>query len=145
MLASAIIFASGLFAWTLLEYVIHGVLAHRLHTFAAPLHAVHHRDPHAVFAIRSWIPAGVVWLAALAICGLTAGTLFLSGLLAGFAAYETIHYRLHFCRPSCAVEARLRARHLAHHLHEPGRIFGVTNSLWDRVFGTEPEAARLAD
>jgi len=50
MLADTFIFAAGVFTWTLLEYVIHGVLGHAHRTFVTRLHEVHHRDPRAVFA-----------------------------------------------------------------------------------------------
>ena len=39
----------------------------------------------------------------------------------------------------------MRTRHLAHHLRSPNQIFGVTNRIWDRVFGSEPDDARLAE
>ncbi len=66
------------------------------------------------------------------------------GIVAGFLCYEFFHYRIHFSQPRCAMETRLRRRHLAHHSQAPGEIFGVTNRIWDRVFGSEPDPARLA-
>src|ERR1700719_2468628 len=51
MLTDALVFIAGLFAWTLLEYVIHGVLGHAHRTFVSGLHEVHHRDPRAGFAL----------------------------------------------------------------------------------------------
>jgi 4-hydroxysphinganine ceramide fatty acyl 2-hydroxylase len=143
MLAYALTFGVGMFAWTLLEYVIHGVLGHTHRTLVGRLHEVHHRDPHAVFALKSWIPVVIVLVATGAIFGLAPAMIFLYGVAAGFVGYELIHYRIHFSRPSCAIEARLRARHLAHHFREPRAIFGVTTPLWDVVFGSEPEAARM--
>jgi dihydroceramide fatty acyl 2-hydroxylase len=145
MLADALIFASGLFAWTLLEYVIHGVLGHAHRTFVKPLHDVHHRDPHAVFAMGAWIPAAGVLAGAWAVFGLAPGVIFYGGILSGFAVYEFVHYRIHFAGPSCALEARLRARHLAHHMAEPDAIFGVTSRIWDVVFGTEPNPERMRE
>ena len=145
MFADTIIFAAGVFAWTLLEYVIHGVLGHAHRTFVSGLHEVHHRDPRAVFALGSWVPVIVVMLGALVFFGAAPGVVFLGGVAAGFAGYELIHYRIHFSRPSCALEERLRGRHLAHHFKEPDAIFGVTTRLWDVVFGTEPEAARMRE
>ncbi|HZC47378.1 MAG TPA: hypothetical protein VE243_12935, partial [Candidatus Acidoferrum sp.] len=59
MLADVLIFAAGLFAWTLVEYVIHGVLGHAHRTFVTGLHNVHHRDPRAVFALGAWMPTAV--------------------------------------------------------------------------------------
>lgn len=143
MLVIALIFASGVFAWTLIEYLIHGVLGHAHRTFVSGLHDVHHRDPRAVFALGAWVPVAVVIVAAWWIFGVAAGVIFLGGVAAGFGGYEFVHYRIHFSRPVCALEGRLRARHLAHHFREPGAIFGVTTRLWDVVFGTEPEADRM--
>ena len=145
MFADVLIFIFGIFAWTLVEYVIHGVLAHEHRTFVTPLHDGHHRDPRAVFAMHSYIPTAIVFAIALAIFGFAPGVIFLCGILAGFAAYELIHYRIHFAEPSCALEARLRARHLAHHMAARDAIFGVTTRLWDVVFDTEPEPGRMRE
>ena len=145
MLADALIFAAGVFVWTLLEYVIHGVLGHARRTFVSGLHEVHHRDPRAVFALGSWIPVAMVIVGGWVLFGAAAGVIFLGGVAAGFAGYELVHYRIHFSKPACALEARMRARHLAHHFKEPDAIFGVTTRLWDVVFGTEPEAGRMRE
>jgi len=145
VVASVLIFVGGLFAWTLLEYVIHGVLGHAHRTFVTPLHNEHHVDPRAVFAMRSWIPIAVVLIVLAAIFGMAPGMIFLFGIVAGFGVYEYVHYRIHFATPSCAVEERLRARHLAHHLREPDAIFGVTTPIWDIVFGTQPEPGRMRE
>jgi sterol desaturase/sphingolipid hydroxylase (fatty acid hydroxylase superfamily) len=143
MFIDAIIFAAGLFAWTLVEYVIHGVLGHAHRTFVTPLHDVHHRDPRAVFALGAWIPTTLVLVGMIAWFGLDAGVIFYGGIVCGFAIYEWVHYRIHFVKPTLGVEERLRARHLAHHAGEPDAIFGVTSRIWDVVFGTEPSAERM--
>ncbi|MGH7864123.1 MAG: sterol desaturase family protein [Candidatus Binataceae bacterium] len=138
MAANALIFTAGLFAWTLLEYVIHGWLSHRWQTFAAPLHQVHHRDPRAVFTVGAWLPTAAVMLILAVWFGAAAGVVFSGGIVAGFAAYEALHYRFHFVRPATRWEARMRARHLAHHHYAPDAIFGVTTNWWDLAFGSEP-------
>jgi sterol desaturase/sphingolipid hydroxylase (fatty acid hydroxylase superfamily) len=143
MLIDALIFVAGLFAWTLVEYVIHGVLGHAHRTFVTKLHDVHHRDPRAVFALGAWIPTAVVMAGAIAWVGLAPGVVFYVGIVCGFAVYEYVHYRMHFVEPASAVEGRMRARHLAHHAGEPDAIFGVTTPIWDVVFGTEPTAERM--
>jgi dihydroceramide fatty acyl 2-hydroxylase len=139
------VFVAGLFAWTLLEYVIHGVLGHAHRTFVTGLHQVHHRDPRAVFALGAWIPTAIVLAGLLAWFGLAPGVIFYGGIVCGFGVYEFVHYRIHFASPASAVEARLRARHLAHHLREPDAIFGVTTRIWDVVFGTEPTPERMRE
>lgn len=145
MLFDAIVFAAGLLAWTMVEYVIHGVLGHQHRTFVTALHDVHHRDPRAVFALGAWIPTAVVLIGGWAMFGWAPGVIFYGGIVCGFVAYEYVHYRIHFARASCAVEARLRARHLAHHMSEPDAIFGVTSRIWDVVFGTEPAPERMRE
>jgi dihydroceramide fatty acyl 2-hydroxylase len=138
----AFLFA-GVFVWTILEYLIHGWLSHTFHTFATPLHAVHHGDAHAVFTIRAWIPIALVWTILVLLLGWTPWVILFNGAMAGFAGYETIHYRIHFRQPRGAVEQYLRARHLVHHNYYPNRCFGVTSALWDLVFGTEPMGAAM--
>ena len=129
--------AAGVLAWTFVEYVIHAWLSHTFKTFATPLHDAHHRDPHAVFTIGAWIPIALTWIGGLAILSWAPGMIFYTGMVAGFVAYELVHYRIHFSRPRTAFEEHLRSRHLVHHYREPNACFGVTTELWDLIFGSE--------
>ena len=133
-------FALGLLAWTFIEYLIHGWLSHTFSTFVSAIHDVHHRDPHAIFTIGAWLPIMILWTAGIALFRFDSAMVFFTGAIAGFIAYETIHYRIHFSRPSCAIEERLRERHLMHHHGAPQRYFGVTSPLWDLIFATEPQS-----
>lgn len=137
MILDVAIFAAGLAAWTLLEYAIHGGMAHLHKTFVTPIHAMHHRDPHAVFAIGTWIPSAAVLILLLVVFGWAPGTIFYLGVFCGFAAYEVTHYRIHFASRLTPIEQRLRAHHLVHHLRRPKHCLGVTTGFWDRFFGTE--------
>src|SRR5205823_11253884 len=119
-------------------------MSHRFRTFASPLHWAHHRNPNAVFTVGAWIPSIAAWLLLIASFGLAPAVLFYSGLLAGFIGYELLHYRIHFAQPSCALEERLRAHHLVHHLREPERCFGVSTTMWDRFLGSDPPLAEMA-
>jgi hypothetical protein len=130
-------FVTGLFAWTFVEYVIHGWLGHTFRTFVTRFHAGHHRDPSRVFAARVWLLLALDWIAAIALWGCSIGVIFYTGLLTGFVLYEWLHYRIHFAWPRSKWEAWLRTRHLIHHNHAPLRGFGVTSSLWDLVFGSD--------
>lgn len=143
MLLGIAMFVLGLFAWTLIEYVIHGFMSHIFETFATPLHAAHHRDPRAVFTVGAWLPVAIVTAIVLPVFGITPGVIVWLGIVAGFLCYELFHYRIHFAEPVCKLEQRLRLRHLAHHFEAPGQIFGVTNRWWDRLFGSEPDPARM--
>lgn len=135
-------FISGLLAWTFVEYVIHAWLSHTFKTFATAFHNGHHRDPRCVFATRTWIPLAVIWTTVWAIWGFAPGVVFFSGILAGFAAYECVHYRIHFVTPSNPLESWLRTRHLIHHRHAAMRGFGVTTSMWDLIFGSDLSLAK---
>jgi sterol desaturase/sphingolipid hydroxylase (fatty acid hydroxylase superfamily) len=138
--ANALFFVGGLIAWTLLEYAIHGWMSHRFRTFASALHQVHHRDPRRVFTIHAWMPIAAAWLGGLALWGLAPGMVLYTGMVAGFAIYEFVHYRIHFARPHNRLDAYLREHHLVHHYRAPDRCFGVTSPLWDSVF-----RSRIAD
>jgi sterol desaturase/sphingolipid hydroxylase (fatty acid hydroxylase superfamily) len=137
------LFGAGLLTWTFLEYAVHGWMSHRFATFVVPFHQVHHRDPRAVFALGAWLPALLPLLIGAA-RGARGWTIFYGGILAGFAAYEVLHYRMHFCAPSCRAEARMRTRHLIHHYSAPTLCLGITTELWDRVFRTTAGGANGA-
>ena len=109
------------------------------------MHIGHHRDPHAVFTAGAWAPVALVSALIFGIFGLTPASAMWLGMVAGFLCYELFHYRIHFARPLCAFEEKMRTRHLAHHMRAPGQIFGVTNRIWDRVFGSEPDDAHLEE
>ncbi len=140
---SAALFAAGLIVWSLIEYAIHGWMGHRFRTFVTPMHQGHHRDPRRVFAIGAWLPvAGLIGFG-LARWGLAPSMIVLSGVAAGFAGYESLHYRIHFRRPRGRLETYLRTRHLIHHYGAPDRCFGVTSALWDRALGTNLAASEM--
>lgn len=141
---SVVMFGAGLLSWTLLEYIIHGWMGHLHDTFVTPIHAVHHRDPHAVFAIKAWLPSLAVMALLPGLFGAAPGVIFYFGLLCGFVAYEVVHYRIHFASNLTPMERRLRDHHLVHHLRRPRMCLGVVTSFWDKVFGTEPARDELA-
>ena len=144
MATCAFMFALGLFAWTFLEYAIHGFLSHIYAVgFVARQHAGHHRNARAVFTAGAWMPTLIVSALIFGLCGLTPMTSAWLGIVVGFFSYEIVHYRFHFARPWCALEERMRTRHLAHHSRASGQIFGVTNRIWDWMLGSEPSEAEL--
>jgi hypothetical protein len=143
---------AGLLAWPLVEYGVHGLLAHRWRTFVTPLHWGHHRQPRAVFTSPlAWVPAALLLFAAGALgVGWPLSGAFMLGLLAGFLRYERVHWRIHFRAPRSRRERLRRAHHLAHHFVNPRAYHGVTTPLFDRLLGTLPgswrdDYARVAD
>lgn len=146
LLPSIGLFLGGLFVWSLTEYWLHRTLFHwvpkaswgpRFHFL---LHGVHHdyvndrlrlvMPPAASLALAAvFLPAYWAILGSLAMP-------FFSGKMAGYLAYDMIHYYTHHGRPSSTWMKRLRAHHMNHHHNKEGRKYGVSSTLWDHVFGT---------
>ncbi|KAH8434226.1 fatty acid alpha-hydroxylase [Aspergillus melleus] len=145
---------TGLFLWTLIEYIMHRFLFHvdkylpdnrvgiTLHFL---LHGIHHYVPmdkyrlvmppalFVVLATPFWKLAHSVffynWYAAL--------TVFCGGVF-GYICYDLTHYFLHH-RNLPLYYKQLKKYHLQHHFADFDNGFGVTSRFWDRVFGTELE------
>jgi hypothetical protein len=130
----------GFFFWGLLEYAIHGLLAHRWKTFVSPLHWNHHRDPRNVFTTPiAVLPITLFMFVATSLAaGPFHAACFVFGVLAGFSRYEWMHWRFHFREPRNHRERLLRSHHLAHHFCNARVYHGVSTRFWDRIFGTLP-------
>jgi dihydroceramide fatty acyl 2-hydroxylase len=152
--AAAIPFAAGGYLlWTLTEYWMHRTVFHfepgwgplsRLHWM---IHGVHHDHPNdpmrLVMPPSASIPLAslfyaLFWLVLGADRALAVG----SGFLAGYLAYDMVHYHVHHHRPRTAVGRRLRELHMRHHFQDHESGFGVSAPYWDHVFGTPPVRRR---
>ena len=143
---------AGFLFWGLLEYAIHGLLAHRWKTFVSPLHWNHHRNPRNVFTTPiAVLPITLLLFGATTlVASPLRASCFVVGVLAGFSRYEWMHWRFHFREPRSARERLLRSHHLAHHFCNPRIYHGVSTRFWDRIFGTLPagwesDYARVAE
>jgi dihydroceramide fatty acyl 2-hydroxylase len=139
----------GYAVWTLTEYWMHRVVFHfeperglgaRLHWM---LHGVHHDHPNdpmrLVMPPLASVPLALAFYALFFVSlGGDNATAFTAGFLAGYLAYDMIHYAVHHYRPRTAVGRRLRELHMRHHFQDHERGFGVSAPYWDRVFGTAP-------
>jgi dihydroceramide fatty acyl 2-hydroxylase len=137
----------GYFIWTLIEYFGHRFLFHcafpgrfgeRIHFL---IHGVHHEHPND--PLRLVMPAllsGPIMLIALAIArllfGLPLGYPVLMGFVAGYLAYDMVHYYIHHGQPKNWTGRTLRRLHMLHHFRDPERGFGVSAPWWDYVFST---------
>ena len=148
-LAAAIAGAGG---WTLIEYLLHRFVLHRMPLIAA-LHREHHAAPRAYLSTPTWaslpVLAGVFFVPMWRLFSLNAAFGAISGLIAGWLWYGVVHHVIHFRRPRRLASA-LRAashRHLLHHSPYLSGNFGVTTSLWDYLFGTRisPRARAVSD
>ncbi|HIL25578.1 MAG TPA: hypothetical protein EYG19_09300 [Verrucomicrobia bacterium] len=61
---------------------------------------------------------------------------FVGFFLAGYLAYEYVHYAMHQREPQSRFGKYLRRHHLTHHAHGHAGNFGVSTPLWDWVLGT---------
>jgi sterol desaturase/sphingolipid hydroxylase (fatty acid hydroxylase superfamily) len=63
--------------------------------------------------------------------------LFMPGFMTGYLVYASIHIAVHKRKVPKILKAQYR-HHALHHYKYPGKAFGVSTTLWDRVFGTMP-------
>ena len=152
----ALALAGGLFAWTLLEYLLHRYVFHFTPSPGSELagdvhflvHGVHHDFPHD--ADRLVMPPVLSILLAVLIgtplCLAVGPHLFhpiFAGLVLGYLWYDMTHYAAHHLKPHTELGAFLRRHHYLHHFKSPGARFGVTTPFWDYVFGTMPRAEKV--
>jgi dihydroceramide fatty acyl 2-hydroxylase len=137
----------GYLFWTLTEYWIHRLVFHfepeegwgaRFHWI---IHGVHHDHPND--PLRLVMPPSVsVPLAALfyglfvLVMGTPAGNVFAAAFLAGYLAYDMLHYHVHHHRPRSRADRVLRELHMRHHFQDDTRGFGISAPWWDYVFRT---------
>jgi sterol desaturase/sphingolipid hydroxylase (fatty acid hydroxylase superfamily) len=141
---SILLFAAGLFLWTLLEYGIHRFAFHGF----LP-HWEHHEAPKDPEYIHSplWLSCGtsaLLWVILRIPTGSWARSgLVLAGIISGYLAYEAVHAMIHANEAGGPRLRELRKRHYVHHFADDRLHYGVTTSVWDRVFGSLPSERRL--
>lgn len=124
-MTSVLLFLAGVVLYTFVEYAVHRWILH------GPLiahHRTHHQRPESGESL-SWAIVLVVTLATVALFGFALAL----GLLLAWAASREVHERLHAEAPEWMLP--LKAHHDGHH-HQADTNYGVTNTLWDRVFNT---------
>jgi sterol desaturase/sphingolipid hydroxylase (fatty acid hydroxylase superfamily) len=140
-------FAAGIAQWTLTEYAVHRFVFHHKAKSAWGkrlfyiMHEVHHDYPND--RLRLVLPPAVSIPATIVIYSL-ASALYPSHILypmaIGFAGsylvYDLSHYAFHHLTFKNRIWQALRSHHLQHHFRDSATRYGVTSSLWDRLFGT---------
>ncbi len=138
---------AGFAAWTLLEYVLHRFVLHRV-PLIAPMHGAHHISPRAFIGTPTWMTLAlfllVVFLPAWRGFSLNVASGLTAGVMAGFLWYGILHHSIHHGRPRAIASQfrELARRHRRHHYSRQSGNFGVTTGLWDWVFGTRLAAPR---
>jgi len=132
--------AAGFAAWGFVEYALHRWLGHGVRSIGRRGHAMHHADDAAPVAAPVFVVmAGVftIWAALALAIGEGLAALAAGGLYAGYNQYALVHHVLHH-HPALAERIgfrRLQRVHQVHHARHDVN-FGVTSTLWDRIFGT---------
>ncbi|KAG6483916.1 dihydroceramide fatty acyl 2-hydroxylase FAH1-like [Zingiber officinale] len=145
----ALVVATGILLWTLIEYTLHRFLFHiktksyRGNTLHYLMHGCHHKHPMdglrlvfppaatAILCIPFWNLAKLISIPTIS------PALFGGGLL-GYVMYDCTHYYLHHGQPTVEPGKHLKRYHLNHHFRIQNKGFGITSSLWDIIFGTLP-------
>jgi len=111
------------------------------HKFYFLVHGVHHDYPNdstrLVMPPSVSVPLAIAfWYAFRAAFGVASPAAF-AGLIVGYLAYDTIHHGTHHASASSMLARIWKKRHFRHHYADSSRDFGVSNPLWDVVFGTK--------
>jgi sterol desaturase/sphingolipid hydroxylase (fatty acid hydroxylase superfamily) len=121
------------------------------HKFYFLVHGVHHDYPNdstrLVMPPSVSIPlAAVFYYIFLSLVGTLAAPAAFAGFIAGYLAYDTIHFATHHIRPRSVLSRFLKRRHFRHHYADSEKDFGVSSPLWDAILGTmsRDEGARSA-
>jgi sterol desaturase/sphingolipid hydroxylase (fatty acid hydroxylase superfamily) len=126
-------FAVGAIGWTLYEYATHRWILHRILLFR-DMHALHHAHQRDYIAVHPLVTIAVYALVA-AIFGIGSSAVTV-GFSTAYIAYSCMHTAFHYAEIDNGHWLyRMKMRHAAHHRMEVN--FGVSTSLWDRVFRTE--------
>lgn len=141
-----LIFLGGMLFWTLFEYMMHRFAFHfisenpRARRLVYILHGNHHqhpRDKERLFMppVPSLIMSSIIF----SLMYLLADTrvfVFFPGFVTGYLIYGTMHFAIHARNPPYKWMKPLWRNHHLHHYKNDNRGFGVSTTLWDRVFGT---------
>jgi sterol desaturase/sphingolipid hydroxylase (fatty acid hydroxylase superfamily) len=141
-----LVFFGGMLFWTFFEYLMHRFAFHwvaeseKARNFVYVMHGNHHhfpRDKERLFMPP--VPSLILATALFFVFRLVLGNqifMFFPGFLLGYLLYGSMHYAIHAWNPPFKWMKPLWRNHHLHHYKDEHRGFGVSSTLWDRVFGT---------
>ena len=145
-------FGFALLFWTFAEYMLHRYLFRWMSEnklvkrFHFVMHGSHHlfpRDEERLLMppVPGLIMATVLFLGfylVFSLLGIPNYTwAFFPGFFLGYLLYSFLHRATHVSKPPKRFKYLWR-HHSLHHFKYPDKAFGVSNTIWDRVFGTMP-------
>lgn len=145
-----LIFAGAVIFWTFFEYFFHKYINHLDEYFpeskianniAYSIHGIHHEYPRDKERLIMPPVPGLLILASLfAIFIIIMGPyvfIFMPGFMSGYLLYTFVHYSIHKTPVPSYLKVQYK-HHAIHHYKFPNKAFGVSTTIWDRVFGTMP-------
>jgi sterol desaturase/sphingolipid hydroxylase (fatty acid hydroxylase superfamily) len=141
-----ITWAFGIISWTIFEYIAHRWIFHMTpegetgKKIAYILHGNHHhypRDKQRLFMppVPSLIISSIIFSIQYLVMGKVA-FMFFPGFILGYLIYGSMHYAIHAWNPPFKFMKPLWRNHHLHHYKDQHRGFGVSTTIWDRLFGT---------
>lgn len=147
------LFFAGTLGFTFMEYIVHRWVYHPPHGASEKykevtynMHGFHHDYPKdkrrlAMPPILAVIISTVLLFLFKLIIQEYAFA-YLAGFVVGYAMYLVVHYTVHMYAPPKNFLKALWVNHSIHHYSEDEVLFGVSQPLWDYVFGTMPKSER---
>jgi sterol desaturase/sphingolipid hydroxylase (fatty acid hydroxylase superfamily) len=146
------LFTFALFFWTFAEYILHRFVFHWINEnkfvqrFHFIMHGSHHLYPKDTERLLMPPVPGLLMATMLFAFFYVIFTLigypnytwgFFPGFFLGYLLYSFLHRATHVVKPPKQFKF-LWKHHSLHHYKYPNKAFGVSNTLWDHVFGTMP-------
>lgn len=151
-------YISGLFLWTISEYLLHRFLFHFKprnkwqERIAFLIHGIHHVQPQiktrlvmppALAIPLAAIFFGLFYLVFSIILSADVWTYTIfAGFISGYIIYDLTHYATHHFRMRRGIWKGLKRHHMQHHYKNPDLQFGVSSPLWDYAFKTMPKVRK---
>ncbi len=140
------VFLAGMLFWTFFEYIMHRYVFHwvaeneRAKKIVYVMHGNHHhfpRDRERLFMppVPSLIISSLIFGIMYLLMSRNA-FIFFPGFILGYLIYGSMHYAIHAWNPPFKWMKPLWRNHHLHHYKDDHRGFGVSTTIWDRVFGT---------
>ena len=131
----------GFVSYGWLEYVVHRWVLHGPSSVASRSHARHHVEPRTLISTPLLVittMALTVWMLFELVLPAGVPALLVFGLYTGYNYFALLHHLQHHRGKDLsriAYWGRLERLHHLHH-HRPFVNFGISTTIWDRLFGT---------
>lgn len=150
-----VFFIVGVLCWTLMEYSLHRFVFHyepktpfgKYLLFLS--HGIHHDYPRdstrLVMPLLVSVPLAIITYVLFNVMFGEYHYAAFSGIVFGYVCYDTIHYAVHHFQMKGRIGSFLKTYHLKHHYSDDQSGYGVSNPLWDYIFGTMPKPVKPSE